>query len=363
MHRWIYSAALLLTTTLMGCDNVAHSERDAASSSKRDVQTFSLGITHDLVNLPWRMADRRGLLAKIERRHQIRLDVVEFTNERRALQAYNNGDIDALTVSLNAMISSLEVSRHETHIPLIFGFSRADYGIFSREISKPSQLAQQKIHVPLGSSGHYLLFRILEFNQLSLGDVTLIDTPEESLIQDFITGEINTLVASGSTFAQLRQLQDVSLIADSRSLFGEIVSGVAIDSTVINQHPELAEMLVQSWFMIMREFFSNGGDLLPNNTDVLIQLSNLPSAQLNRYLGAHNFLRLPQHALQFMQGDNLQPALLGTRRFREAASIYQCTPSPVDACFIERNDNVITNGEGSQIRLDTRFLEEMLRTE
>ena len=363
MHRWIYSAALLLTTTLTGCDNIAQSERDAAPLSNKDIQTFSLGITHDLTNLPWRLADRRGLLAEIERQHQIRLDIVEFNNERRALQAYDNGDIDALTVSLNAMISSLEISRHETHIPLIFGFSRGDYGIFSREISKPSQLAQQQIHVPLGSSGHYLLFRILEFNQLSLGNVTLIDTPEEDLIQDFITGRINTLVASGSTFAQLRQLEDVSLVADSRSLFGEIVSGLAIDSTVINQHPELAEMLVESWFIIMREFFGNSGNLLPGNTDELIQLSNLPSAQLNRYLGAHNFLRLPRHALQFMQGDNLQPALLGTRRFREAASIYQCTSSAVDACFIERNGDIITNGEGSRILLDTRFLEEMLRTE
>lgn len=357
MKKWLRAGTLCLTLTLLGCDNTAQSDRQ---SREGPVETFSIGITSDMINLPWRYASRHGLLANLERQHGIRLDTVEFANERRALQAYDNGDIDAITTSLNAIITSIELSQHETHIPLIFGFSRGDYGIFSRDAERPQDLRGKTIHAPLGSSGHYFLFRILELNQLTLGDVELVDTQEENIIDGLISGEIENLIASGPTFAQLMQLDDVRLVADSRSLFGEVMAGVAIDSKTLNDHPALGEMLVASWFLIADRLFVDDRGLTPASTEALEQLSNIPAERLEQYLGPHNFLRTPDYVYRYMSGENLQPALLGTERFRIAANIYQCTERPMDDCGITRDGNLITNSEGARILLDTRFVENMI---
>lgn len=360
MTRWLCLGALCVSLALLGCENNAQSDRQA---SAEPVETFSIGITSDIVTLPWRYASRHGLLSDLEQQHGIRLDMVEFANERRALQAYENGDIDGITTSLNAIITSFELNHHETHIPLIFGFSRGDYGIFSREAERLRDLRGETIHAPLGSSGHYFLFRLLELNQLTLEDVELVDTSEENIIEGLIDGEIENLVASGPTFVQLMQLDDVRLVADSRSLYGEVMAGVAINADTLQNHPTLGEIIVEAWFVITDHLFADGRNLSVASTEALERLSNLPAERLEQYLGPQNFLRSPEYVYRFMNGENLQPALIGTERFRKATNPNQCTESPEESCDITRNGNLISNREGAEILLDTRFVQNMIESD
>ena len=360
INRLFRCSVLSLGILLAACDNTAQSDRQAPSAAETSIKTFSIGITGDLVNLPWLVAERQGLFDPIARRHGVRLEFIEFSEEASALQAYNHSQIDALTTNLNALMNSAEASQHETRIPLIFGFSRGDYGIFSRNAQSVDSLKGEEIHLPLGSSGHYLLFRMLELNQLSMGTLRLVDTPQRALTTGFINGTIDTLVASGSTFGRISQLDDAYLIADSRSLFGEIMAGLMIDAATLEANPALASALVEGWFVAMDAIFPEGGPLDSDYAEQFARLSNLPANRVSQYLAAHNFLRTPAYALQYMQGDNLALAIQGTRRFSMATNTYRCGPSSNDSCLVERDGNVISNGQGTRIRLETRFLRDLI---
>ena len=351
---------LLLGALLGACDNAAQSDRQTPAAETSPVETFSVGVTDDLVNLPWVVANQQGLLDPVARRHGIRLEFIEFSGEPSALQAYNRGQIDALTMNLSALINSAKSSQHETHIPLLFGFSRGDHGIFSRDIKSIDALKGREVHLPLHSSGHYLLFRMLERNQLSMGTLRLVDTARADLAEGFIDGRINTVVASGSAFGRMRQLDDAHLVADSRSLYGEIMAGLMIDGETLDATPALATTLVEGWFVAMDAFFPDGGPLAREYAQVFARLSSLPANRVSRYLTAHNFLKTPPYALRYMAGDNLDLAIEGAQRFSLATDTYRCGPSSDGACMVERDGDVISNGQGTRIRLDTRFLRELM---
>ena len=360
INRLSRFGVLLLGALLGACDNAAQSDRQTPAAEASSVETFQVGVTGDLVNLPWVVANQQGLFDPIARRHGIRLEFIEFSDEPSALQAYNRGQVDALTMNLNALINTAKRIRHETHVPLLFGFSRGDYGIFSRDVKSIDALKGRKVHLPLDSSGHYLLFRMLERNQLSMGTLRLVDTARADLAKGFIDGRINTVVASGSAFGRMRQLDDAHLVADSRSLYGEIMAGLMIDGETLAATPALATTLVEGWFVAMDAFFPDGGPLAREYAQVFARLSSLPADRVSRYLAAHNFLSTPAYALRYLEGDNLRSAIQGARRFSLATDTYRCGPSSEKTCLVERDDEVISNGRGTRIRLDTRFLRELM---
>jgi ABC-type nitrate/sulfonate/bicarbonate transport system substrate-binding protein len=360
IHRLFRIGVLLFAVFLGACDNTAQSDRQTPAAERGPVETFQVGVTSDLVNLPWVVANQQGLLDPVARRHGIRLEFIEFSGEPSALQAYDRGQVDALTMNLNALINGAKSSRHETHIPLLFGFSRGGHGIFSRDVKSIDALKGKKVHLPLHSSGHYLLFRMLERNQLSMGTLRLIDTPQTDLTEGFINGRINTLVASGSTFGRISQLDDAHLVGDSRSLYGEIMAGLMIDSKTLDATPALATTLVEGWFVAMDAFFPDGGPLASEYAGRFARLSNLPADRVSRHLAAHNFLKTPPYALRYMAGDNLGLAIQGAQRFGLATDTYRCGPSSDGACMVERDGDVISDGQGTRIRLDTRFLRKLM---
>lgn len=345
---------------IAGCDMTAQSDRQSAPATRGDVSTFSLGVTDSIVNVPWILASRENLITDTARRHGVRLEIVEFNSEKLALRAFREGNVDAITTNINALLSDPALARRDTILPLLFGYSHGDYAIYSRQSSSPAALVNQTIHLPFGSTGHYFLFRMLELNQLTMADVQLADTPEEQLLDEVINGSVDTLVASGRTLAQMQQLDDFRLVADSRSLYNEIMAGLAIDQRTADQHPQLAAALVESWFVIMEAFFDGSDQLTANYVEQTALLSNLQPATVSRYLGVHTFMQTADYALQLMEGDNLNQLLLGANRFIDASIASQCTAESAGACHIERDGSIINYGDGGTIVLDTRALQNLI---
>lgn len=363
MRIRMYAIACSVSLLIAGCDITAQSDRHSVPATSDDVKTFSLGVTQDLVNIPWVLAGREGLITDIARDYGIRLEIVAFNSERNALRAFREGSLDALASNLNAMISNPDLVRRETIVPLLFGYSHGDYGIYSRRSRSPAQLTGETIHLPFGSTGHYFLFRVLELNQLSLDDVQLVNTPESQLMEEVVDGHVDTLIVSGPTLAQMQGLDDFRLVADSRSLYGEIMAGIAIDKNTADQNPRLVSGLVESWFVIMQALFDDNDQLNPNYLERTAVLSDLQPAELNRYLGVHNFMQTAGYAFQLMEGDNIRQLILGAERFLDASADDQCTAESANACSVERDGMIIRYGDGAKLMLDTSELQKLVEQE
>jgi len=353
MARLSFLASALL---LVACDNSAQSDTQPSANAAFEVETYSLGVITDLVNLPWIAANRQGLFDSITRREGIRLEILEFSEEADALEAYEAGQVDAVTANLNALLSNAAVVRTNTTIPLIFGFSRGDYGIFSRRARNINELAGERVNLRFGSSAHYLLFRILELNQQSTSSLELIDSSQEELVEGFLEGTIDSLAASGSSYAQISQLSDANLIADSRSLYGEMMAALLIRAEEIADNPALATALVEGWFLAMETYYPVDGPLSETTVREFSQLTSHSRDRLEVYLAAHNFLRSPEHALQYIEGQNLSAAIEGSRRFIADNNANSCGPAGVSGCSIEFDGKTIITGNATRFTFDTETL-------
>ncbi len=329
-------------------------------AADESIDTFTLGVTGELGNLPWVIAQRRGDLAQLESQYQLRLEILRFSGESDAMQAFARGDIDAVTSSLPAMVESVEQRNRDAHVLLFTGFSRGAHGIISRSAPSVNALRGREIHVPLSSGSHYLLFRILEHAQIDLDDVRLINTPERTLARAMARGEVDTAVAAGATLAQLRNMDELMLVGDSRSLNNELITGMMVDGDVIRDQPELGQLLVSAWFSVIDSLTDGDERFAPEALEMIVDLSGLRPEVLDRYIEYVDFLTRPEHAQRLMHRDNLNGVIAALRRFRRAARLKDCVGPLEEPCIFWRNPSVIENRDGTQLHLNTQFLEELV---
>ncbi len=354
-------ARVIVIALILGVSSlVVHAEQASSEQSGQTepISTFKMGITSILANLPWSVAERRGLINELERRYRLRLDLLRFSSEADALEAFARGDVQAITTTLNAAIGAAETSQRDAYLLMVSGFSNGSHGILSRTAKSPLDLAGKRVHVDFGSSGHYLLFRILERVGLGMDDIELIDTPESQLIDGVINDEIDTLVASGSPLARAQTLEELQLIADSSSLSGEMVCGILMDRATLDNQPRIGEMLVDAWYTMVDRFLTEDGAYVARIRMQLADLAGLPERHLGAPDEAVQFLQSPELARQYIDTGSLRRVVENTERFRIAAYRSDCATGESEACRLRMTGNEIVNGTGTKILLDTGFLDE-----
>ncbi len=332
----------------------------SAQSEPAGVQTFTLGVTGNLSNLPWIIGQRRGALDRLERKHGVRLDILRFAGEDDAIEAFARGHVDAVTSSFPAMIESVHRSQRNADLILLTGISRGGYGVVSRSITNPNALRNQPIHLALGSSSHYLLFRILERANMELVDVDLINRPERVLTRSIARGEVDTAVVGGMSLANLAGMEELTLISDSRSLGGELINGTIIDSAVARENPSIGRMLTEAWFSIMASLDDGNGGISVQARDAVMQLSGLPAGALANYLSFVDFLTQPNQVKNLMTRENLRLVTAAVARFRSAAKLYACPKVTTENCVVFRSDRVIATIDGVELRLNPSFIQALI---
>lgn len=354
------SELLLVVCIAASLTVVAAPKPASAQDEPAAIETFTLGVTGDLANLPWIIAQRRGDLARLESQYSLRLDILRFPGEDDAIGAFARGDIDAVTSSFPAMLESIQRSDRDAQLVLLTGFSRGGYGIVSRVAKNPNALRGEPIHLAIGSGSHYLLFRILERANIALSEVDLVDRPERVLTQAIARGEIETAAIGGSGLAQVSAMDELTLVADSRSLGGELVNGMMVDSAVLEANPNLGHMLTDGWFSIMASLSNGNGSITAQGHDSVLALSGLPTTVLSRYLTYIDFLTQPNHVKNLMRRGNLRRVTAAVARFRQAAGLYTCPDAQAGSCIAFESDDIIANSAGVQLRLNTQFIEQFI---
>ncbi|WP_367985310.1 ABC transporter substrate-binding protein [Spiribacter pallidus] len=348
--------SLLGSVLLIACEETGQPRAADPASRPDDVEVLQLGTTSDMGRLPWSIAERAGTLRAIERRHDVRIDIIRFANEADAVAAYGRRDIDAVTSTLSTMIGTVEAEPRDTHVVVVTDFSRGAHGLISRTVRHPRDLRGQTIHLPLNTASHYLLFRVLERAGLDMGDVKLVNTPAPRLLERAIRGEINTMVVGAPVLGQLQVLPEFRSISTSRSLGGELIGGVMVDGALIDRKPRLGHALVEAWFEAVGEVLLDAETFTDAGLEALANLSGLSETQVARFLSPRDLVANAQASLGLMAGRNLDRTILGAQRFRLDARAFGCTRSSTESCVFTRDGNRITNGVGTEIYLNGQFL-------
>jgi hypothetical protein len=84
--------SLLGSVLLIACEETGQPRAADPASRPDDVEVLQLGTTSDMGRLPWSIAERAGTLRAIERRHDVRIDIIRFANGRHEHTQHDDRD-------------------------------------------------------------------------------------------------------------------------------------------------------------------------------------------------------------------------------------------------------------------------------
>lgn len=341
---------------ISACSGDSQRVEGEVSVEPSDAKVFQIGITRGLSRIPWEVAKRSDLISDIEQEHGLRLELISFANEADAVLAYSAGQIDGVTSTLNTMVGTLQGNAADSNLILLTDFSQSSHALLSKTIDQVKGLSGTPIHVQLNTASHYFLFRALENIGLSLSDVELIDVSILELQEGAIDGSIETMAVGAPLLGQLRPLTEFKPIATSEMLFGEMIGGLAVSAPVLANNPSLGSALIKVWFAAVEEIMADDGTFTRSGTATMAELVGLSPRLAESLLSPKDIIADPEHALELLDGTNLEATVAGGQRFRSAAD---AASSELDllACVFECDGDVIHNGAGTQLRLDAQYLD------
>lgn len=171
----------------------------------------------------------------------------DYPSSTESSQALRNGDIEVAGLTMDETLL-LAQTNPDIRVILITDFSNgADVLMAKPEIQTLADLKGKKIGVESNALGGYVLARILEKANLSLGDIQVISlgvSEHENAYKENLVDAVITFEPVRSTLLQ----EGATILFDSTQIPQEIVDVLVTEQTTIDERPEALKILLEGWF-------------------------------------------------------------------------------------------------------------------
>jgi NitT/TauT family transport system substrate-binding protein len=230
----VLAFVLLATGTLAGC----------GLTKSGSTPRITLGFSASPGWLPWQVAQDQDLFAK----HGLNVDLKYFDNYTDSLIALQTGALDANSQTLGDTLNSLSAGAKET-IVLVNDNSTGNDKVIARDgITSVADLKGRKIAVEQGTVDHYLLLLALAQAGLRQADVTLEPLPREAGAAAFADGKVDAVCLSAPYTTKALQRIGSHAISTSAEFPGAIPTHLVVRPSLIQDHPEQVQALLDTWF-------------------------------------------------------------------------------------------------------------------
>ncbi|MFY0524353.1 ABC transporter substrate-binding protein [Archangium gephyra] len=176
-----------------------------------------------------------------------RVHLVEYRSSAQLLRAFRNGAIDAVSASLEEVLS-LEQLGHDPKVVLVLDASHgADCLMVRPGVTSLSGLAGQRIGSEESLLGMYMLTRVLEQAGLRREDIRLELSPLETHAEAWQRGELDAVVTF-EPYCQRLAAVGAHKLFDSASIPGEIVDVLVVRKDFLEAWPRQVDALLRGWF-------------------------------------------------------------------------------------------------------------------
>jgi len=176
----------------------------------------------------------------------LKLQYTVADNQPARYAAFQNGDFDILTVSVDEFAQNAE--RLHGTIILVTDTSYGGDGIVVRpDIKSPSQLKGKRIAFARATPSHYLLYKVLQSEGLSPADIkqVMVDDPGQAG-QAFIGGSVDAAVTWEPFLSEVEKKGNGRVLLTTRDYPTTIVD-ILIASDRLAQNPDLLRKFLDGW--------------------------------------------------------------------------------------------------------------------
>jgi NitT/TauT family transport system substrate-binding protein len=197
---------------------------------------------------PWEVAKEQGLFAK----NGVDVQLKYYDNYTDSLNALASGVIDANSQTLNDTLTSIAGGAKQT-VVLVNDDSTGNNKIIARDgIVSIADLRGKKIAIELGTVDHYLLLLALQQYGLTERDVHIEAMPTDAGAAAFASGQVDAVGAFAPYTSKALQRPGSRAIVTSAEFPGAIPDHLVVKSSLVADHPDEVQALVNTWFDTLR---------------------------------------------------------------------------------------------------------------
>jgi NitT/TauT family transport system substrate-binding protein len=243
-HMRLLSIALCLAVLASGALVAGCGARRAAAGNVK----ITLGFSAWPGWYPWEVAKEEGLFAK----NGLDVELKFYANYTDGLNALATGVIDANSQTLNDTLTSIAGGAQQT-IVLVNDNSTGNNKIVARDgIVSVADLRGKKVAIEQGTVDDYLLLLALQQAGMSERDVRLDAMPTAAGAAAFAAGEVDAVGVFAPYTTKALQRQGSRAIVTSAEFPGAIPDHLVVKSSLVKDHPDEVQALVDTWFDTMR---------------------------------------------------------------------------------------------------------------
>ncbi len=176
----------------------------------------------------------------------VQVQLVEFGSLSDVRRAFEKGQIDGMAATLVEVLQARDISPRTPQVVLAVDYSNgADVILAQKSISSVAELKGTRVGLELASLNVFLLGRALEKNGLTVKDLKLVGSDQNSLEEMFNKGQLDAVVSYPPNSVRLKN--HANTLFSSADIPGEVFDVLAMDAKLIQQRPEDVARIIRAF--------------------------------------------------------------------------------------------------------------------
>jgi NitT/TauT family transport system substrate-binding protein len=247
----------------------------------------------------WAIAEKEGLFAK----NNVNVQMKWFDNYLESMEALAAGQLDGNSQTLSDTISfAADAVNGEVVILVNDNSAGNDKIIVAENINTVEDLRGKKVAVEEGIVNDFLLALVLESKGMKRADVEIVPLETGAAAAVFAAGQVDAVGAFPPHWLTALKRKGSKELISSKEFPGAIPDLLVVTQKLIDEQPDQAQALVDTWFDIMNFMLKN-----PEKADqIMAERAGVTVEELQLFKKGTKLFTIEDNLAAFREGDNIK---------------------------------------------------------
>ena len=298
----VFCASLILTISCSPQSSDTQTPSDSARS-----KPVVIGYSNWAGWWPWAIAEQEGLFAK----NNVNVQMKWFDGYLESMEAFAAGQLDGNCQTLNDTISfAAEAVNGEVAILVNDNSAGNDKIIVTQDINTVEDLKGKQVAVEEGVVDDFLLTLALESKGMKRDDVQIVPLETGAAAAAFASGQVDAVGAFPPFWLTALKREGSKELISSKEFPGSIPDLLVVSQKLIDEQPDVAQGLVNTWFDILDFMEQNpeqADEIMATRADVTVD-------ELQLFKEGTKIFTIEDNLEAFSDGDNMKHMPFAAKR-------------------------------------------------
>ena len=318
------SVFLLSFVLTISCSQTPQSSDTATDApSTPEGETIVIGYSNWAGWWPWAIAEQEGLFAK----NNASVELKWFDGYLESMEAFAAGKLDGNCQTLNDTISfAADAVNGEVVILVNDNSAGNDKIIVTEDINKIEDLKGKKVAVEEGVVDDFMLTLALEEKGMKRDDVEIVPLESGAAAAAFAAGQTDAVGTYAPYWLTALKREGSKELFSSKEFPGSIPDLLVVSQKLINEKPDQAQALVDTWFDTL-EFMKKN----PEKADqIMAARADVTTEELQLLKDGTKIFNIEENLEAFSQGDNMKHMPYAAKKMAEFMVSVDFIPAAPD---------------------------------